>query len=151
MFRSSLADLLRALHAAQVNRDGNVAVEFALVMPIMILMIVGIADYGLAFRERSSLDAAARAGLQVLLKSPTNTSGAEVMAEALVPAASAAATLTCTCSDGATVSCASGTCGIGAPRQVATVTVTETYSLLLAWPGFENPRALSATALGRLK
>lgn len=129
----------------------NVAVEFALVAPIFVLLIVGIVDYGVAARDRSALDAAARTGLQVLLADSENVVGAEDAAAAVAPDASVDAQVSCVCVDGAIVDCDAGTCASGAPKRFITVTVTQDHPLMFPWPGFDDPMELSAVATARAK
>jgi len=43
---------------------GAAAVEFALVAPILILLVVGIAEFGRAYNVQNSLSAAAREGVR---------------------------------------------------------------------------------------
>lgn len=132
------------------EQRGNMAVEFGFIAPLLVLLFIGLVDYGLAARERSTLDAAVRAGLQVLLNNSSNAAAAQTIAEAIAPGAAVDAQLFCICSDGTDVAC-SGPCPIGAPRQIATVLATRDHSLLLPWPGFDDPISLSATARGRVK
>src|SRR3954449_11084270 len=54
------------------SRSGNVAVEFALIAPVAILMLVGITDYGMAVYDRMQLSSAVRAGIQYALHHSAN-------------------------------------------------------------------------------
>lgn len=130
---------------------GNVAIEFALAAPIFITMMMALADYGRAMLTRGELDAAARAGLQVLMRDWTATADAISAAQSVAPDADVSTTVACICTNGTSVSCASGKCPIGVPRKTATVSLTESQPLLLPWPMFEDPMPLAATALGRLQ
>lgn len=49
------------------DTQGAVTVEFALVMPILLLIMIGIADFGRAFSHRMDMEAAARTTLQLLV------------------------------------------------------------------------------------
>ncbi len=56
------------------RRDRAVsALEFALVTPVVLLIMMGIADYGNALQQSLRLEAAARAGAQVALTQPGDT------------------------------------------------------------------------------
>ena len=142
--------MARKISRLPADIGGNIAIEFALVAPVFILMIVGLADYGLATRERAVLDAAARAGLQALLFNSANIGGAEAAATAMAPAAVVTTSIVCTCDSGVGVSC-SGTCPTGLPRRSGRVDVSHDHTLLLNWPGFPDPVVLTATAAGRLR
>lgn len=137
--------------AFAADRCGNVAVEFALVAPVFILLIVGLLDYGIAARERSALDAATRAGLQVLLADSDETAAAEATAALIAPDAEVSADVACICVDGAVVDCASGTCAAGAPRRFVTVTATLSHTLMFPWPGTADPMSLESTATARAR
>lgn len=45
--------------------DGSVAVEMALVLPVLVLLLGGIVDFGFAFNAQISLTQAAREGVRV--------------------------------------------------------------------------------------
>lgn len=144
MIPVSLNNLLR-------DARGAIAVEFALTAPIFILMLVGLADYGLAARQRSTLDAAARSGLQALLNNPGNMTQAKAVAESIAGDATVEASMACTCVDGSSVDCTAGVCADEAPRRVVIVSATQPHVLLFPWPGFASPLSLSAVAQGRTR
>lgn len=51
----------------RLNSDrGASAVEFALVLPLLLLLVVGIAEFGRAYNVQISLSAAAREGARIL-------------------------------------------------------------------------------------
>ncbi len=54
--------MFRRLHARGREDRGAAAVEFALILPVLILLIFGIVQYGIYFWARSSAVAAAREG-----------------------------------------------------------------------------------------
>ena len=135
----------RALKAAKDN-SGAAAVEFALIAPMMLLMVIGITELGKIVYYRSVLESAARSGTQAGIASTVSyTTAANVTAASatMVTATTAAITaaniggantptapVTCECSDGTSVTCVTGTCATGAVRYIATVTVTKTYTPL---------------------
>lgn len=61
---SSTGRIARALSRA---RDGNAAVEFALISPILALMLVGIVDVGTIAYQRTDMFSAVRAGAQYFM------------------------------------------------------------------------------------
>jgi Flp pilus assembly protein TadG len=130
---------------------GNVAIEFALVMPLFILMIMAIADYGRAMMARAQLDAAARAGLQVLVRNIADVADAQSAAQGMAPGATVSTSIACVCTNGVAVACSPGTCPVGVPRRTATVAVNRSYTLLFPWPEFDDPMPLAAKAVGRLQ
>lgn len=122
--RSLLVQIARLGGTLRVCQAGNAAIEFALILPIVVLLAFGAYDHGSAYIEGVRLTGAARAGAQQALYDPAvwdDTSGAERLAleeyvgHALTDAqilalnVSAAANTFCGCSDGTTLAC-SGTC-----------------------------------------
>ena len=53
------------------SERGSAAVEFALVMPLVFVVTLGLVQIGLLARDRALVDAAARAGARVDLLVPT--------------------------------------------------------------------------------
>ena len=48
------------------NERGATAVEFAMIMPLLIVLVLGIAEFGRAFQVSGTLSAAAREGVRVM-------------------------------------------------------------------------------------
>jgi Flp pilus assembly protein TadG len=65
--RSGLANFLRSHH-------GNAAVEFAILMPVLLLLITSTVDLGLGFQEKIKLQSALNTGLQHAMQ----TQGADI-------------------------------------------------------------------------
>lgn len=138
---------------ANWGRDerGNMAVEFAMVAPVLTTLTLGMADFGIAEIETSRLRSAARAGLQAVLLDNTDTAGAETIAQELEPDAEVDVAAACSCSDtGVTVACA-GSCATGNVARVVTVTLTKDVELIFPWPGLSNPMTLTGTASARVQ
>lgn len=138
-----------------VGDDGAAAVEFAIIMPFLVLLTLGIVDYGSLMNMAAGLFGAARAGAEyagvnwnnpkVNASSGTQTQvctalGLTMSGGACSPV-TPAASRTCTCVDGTSVTCPSGNgqspCLAkvpGDPRVLSYVSVsaTETYSAWLA-------------------
>ncbi len=126
------------------NRQGVAAVEFALVAPVLILLFVGLADFGLATAEKMRLIDSARAGAQYAASNPTDTAGTTAAVKNATSGLtgtglSVALTQSCGCNDGSTVTCGSG-CASGSEWTYVTVAVSENYPLLInfPWPGVSN-------------
>ena len=109
---------------------GAAAVEFALVVPLLILLIFGAIEFGLDVNARTQVQNAAREGVRVasLTANGDPTSLAQVQAAALNAVSNVTGTKT------VTVTCTTpggSTCTIGAPSNagnVATVVVTINYT-----------------------
>jgi Flp pilus assembly protein TadG len=130
---------------------GNMAVEFALVAPIFLFLLLGLADYGIAAREASNLKAAARAGLQAILIDDEDTAGAEAAAEAVAPGAAVTVTAQCWCSDDTMVACSGEVCSAGAVRKAIEIEVSSDFDLIVPWPGMTDPLPLSGRAKARVQ
>jgi Flp pilus assembly protein TadG len=80
--------------------DGAAAVELAMTAPILVVLLLGIADYGLLMGDSAALEGATRAGAEVGKANPSVT-GAQLTALNLFPAGIAPPSVTsvCTCVD----------------------------------------------------
>ena len=125
---------------------GAAAVEFALIVPLLLLMVLAIVELGKIVYYRSILESAARAGTQAgLATTALYTTSGEITAseDAMKVAADLAANnsgigadpadaaVTCICANdlSVTVTCVTGTCaGGGSLRYIATVTMSMTYA-----------------------
>jgi len=134
------------------DKRGNVAVEFALVLPLFLLLLMGLVDYGMAAHKKSTMQAAARAGLQALIEDPADTAEAETAAASVLGDADAVidAQSECLCDDGTEIVC-TNVCATGNRRRVGTVTITLEYSLMVPWPAFDDPLDLTAMAQARVQ
>ncbi len=98
--------------------SGAVAVEFALVLLPLVLIVMGIIDFGSAYGSQLSLSSAARDGARVMALSGTRAA-ATTATTAAAAGLSQAPTIVITVNGSATASCSAG----------ATVTVKATYPL----------------------
>ncbi len=94
-------------------------VEFALVVPLLLLLVVGIAEFGRAYHIQTTLSGAAREGVRVMALN--NDPG-----DARTTTKSAASTLNLT--DGQ-ISITPTDCAVTPSSPDATATVTVTYPL----------------------
>ena len=99
------------------NERGAAVVEFALVAPLLLMMVLGIAEFGRAYHVQTTLSQAAREGVRVMALQNDP-------AAAITATKAAAPTLTLT---NVTVSPAS--CIASGTTPAATATVTVTYPL----------------------
>jgi Flp pilus assembly protein TadG len=100
------------------NERGAAVVEFALVAPLLVTMVLGIAEFGRAYYVQTTISQAAREGVREMALN--NDTAAAIAATK----AAAAPTLTLT---NVTVSPAS--CVASGTTPAATATVTVTYPL----------------------
>jgi len=117
------------------HAGGAAAVEFALLAPVLVVILSGIVGYGLAMFDKIDLVSASRAGAQFALIDSSDTSAIRnaVRDATGLDIASGNVTITeyCECLDASTVACG-GTCGDGSDnRYFMTITATYDHTLLL--------------------
>lgn len=137
--------------------SGVAAIELALVAPILALIIVAIVDFGLAYARQMTLANGVRAGVQyAMVRRPVqgNTGAiAQTVADnASVPVANVTVSWVCTCSDsgGAAPTCSVSDCGGTDVDHSIRISVTESYTMILSYPGMSNPINLGDQVLLRL-
>jgi Flp pilus assembly protein TadG len=148
--------------------DGAAAVELAITMSLLAVLVLGIADYGILMNDSAGLVAASRAGGEYAIANPTDTNGTETQVcgffgLALNKGACAPvtpnATNFCTCVDNTVINCPwlnkPGNCaGVVNPytnltdtRILAymTVTATQNFTPLIA---VKNLGVIAPTTFG---
>ena len=119
------------------DERGAAVVEFALVAPLLLMMVLGIAEFGRAYHVQATLSQAAREGVRVMaLKNDP--------AGALAATRAAAPTLTLT-----NVSVTPSSCAASGLTPAATATVTVTYSLPFISRLFGSGVTLTGTGVMR--
>ncbi|MHA7261630.1 TadE/TadG family type IV pilus assembly protein [Arthrobacter sp. TMN-37] len=119
------------------NERGAVAVEFAIILPVLVLILMGIVEYGRAYNVQISLTQAAREGVRVMAitndplaakTSAKNAANASAFFNPGVGDSNILPSPTCT----------------GVPGQKVTVTVKYTLTTLT---GIAGPFAMSGKAV----
>ena len=130
------------------KREGAVAVEMAVLAPILLLMVIGLLDYAGAIQRSIRLEGAARVGVQTALADPSDLAGIRA---ATLAASDLEADITeitaeriCTCGDGTVIDCGN-VCADGR-RVFVDVTVSQPYRTILPYPGLERDLTLSGSA-----
>lgn len=147
-----LKTVLARLDALRTGKRGTFAIEHALVMPFLLLLLSGAIDLGYALTQSSSLSGAARAGAQFAMRFPSDSDGIkDVVTKALNydPATlTVTSNLACECENGTTVAC-TDTCSGAAPLAYVTVNVSKTYSSPLPTAMMLGITTLSGSAVMR--
>jgi len=135
-------------------RRGTVTIEFALVLPILLGLLIQIIDFGLAFHERIQLESAARAGLSFALADRTDTASIQdaVRQATGLPAGSLTVTVAefCECPNGGgSVACGSG-CGATPEAVYIQIDVQKTFDPLMPHRLLDEFYTLTGTAIGRV-
>lgn len=145
----------RSPHRWAHCENGSSIVELALVVPVLIMILVGAADFGRAYWMSIQLASAAEAGAVYGVNNPTDIAGIQSAAQMdapSVPGLTATASYGCECSDGsnAVASCsATPTCQANYINYV-NVSTTATYKFLLSYPAFASSIKLSSKSRMRV-
>lgn len=117
-----------------LDRRGNIMIEFALVMPVLFLLLIGMLDLGRFGLQKSAMLQGAAAGGQYALVAYTESSNINATAQTATGLSGVTATNTvfCECVSGTAVSC-STTCGSGQTlKRYITVTTNRAFSSALS-------------------
>lgn len=142
---------LRSVHASVVSECGSSLVELALMLPFLVLLLLGIVDFGRAYYLSVEVNNAAHTGALYGTQNSTDTTGMQNAATGDAPDVSgiaATATYGCECSDGSNpvANCTSPpTCAVNVVNYVQ-VTTSATYKPLFPWPGIPSSLTLQGSA-----
>jgi Flp pilus assembly protein TadG len=130
------------------SEGGAVAVEFAIILPLFLVLVLGIMEFGRAFNIQVSLSEAARESARYAAVHCTEAGYDED--EALAAAVSAAPSVPLNASDVDIQYSGDGTCAAGNNVEV---TVTYNTSYLTGLPGFipGMPADLEITSRGVMR
>jgi len=124
---------LRCLKAFGAAQSGIAAVEFALIAPIMMVLLLGLLDYGIAAYHSMELESAARSGAQYARLDSSNTAlvVTTVKNSTLLDTTKLTVNVTefCECSDGSSVVCGT-TCGVGNVRKYMQINASYAHTPL---------------------
>ena len=147
-----------ALARGHRRRSGNAAMELAFIAPTLVVMMVGIADYGMALYRDMQVQHAAQAGAEYAIRNgfnATSITAAVTGATAFAGvAASPAPVKSCGCPSGTTITTATcgSTCTAGSTAGVyVTVSAQGTYTTILPYPGIANSFTLNAASTVRIQ
>jgi hypothetical protein len=165
--QESLVRVDRIVRLLARCRRGNVAVEFATTLPVVVLFAFGAIDYGGAYVEGLRLTGAARAGVQQVLYDPVSWNDTERVERAALEEyvghpltdeevsslpVSAAADSFCACTAGVALDC-SVTCPDGSsPGRFMRVNLSRGRPLLLSYPWSDTDSVnLAGEAVARVR
>jgi Flp pilus assembly protein TadG len=136
---------------------GQALVELALVFPVLLLLLVGAAEFGLLAYTAIEVSNAAHAGVQYGAQNhATASDNAGMQAAALddgpnVPGLAATATHFCGCADGAASTCLATDCAGSRILEYVQVNTTATVNPGLSYPGMAKTFTLSGQAIMRVE
>lgn len=154
LLRESALRRLRRLHRSE---HGGAMLELAVVLPVLILIAIGVMDYGRVYFTSIAVANAARAGAEYGVSSTGNQNDQTSIQNFAKLDGAEVGTMTVTsntvCKCGATVvACSGTTCGgYGVPRVYVQVTASKDVALLLKYPGLPTTVTISRTATFRLQ
>jgi Flp pilus assembly protein TadG len=132
---------------------GQSVAEFAMVAPVLLLLLVGVADFGRVFYTAIELNNAARAGTQYGIQSPASGADTAGMIQAAendgsgISGLTATASEYCECPDGTTQACSSTPCAD--MRVYVEVDTSATFNTLLNYPGIPASVSMSGKSVVR--
>lgn len=130
-------------------RNGASAVELALLTPLLLLLLVGVFDFGTAILRKMQLNNAATVGAQYAVLDDRNADGLQ---QAIANATelsggdfTVATSRVCECLDGRSVTCSNAdACGTGARRRFfLEVSVSRAHATMFDYPRVGNPLTLT--------
>ena len=97
----------RAMALEFASRGGNIALEFALSLPILTLLLLGLLDLGRFSMQKSAMLQGAQEGANYGVQYPTDTSGITSTAQTAtgLTGVVASPSVFCECTAGTTVTC----------------------------------------------
>ena len=136
---------------------GSVAAEFALAAPVVILIAVGVADFGMLAARSAALVATTRIGAEFARAHPLDTSGIQTAMQSAMNFAPALSfpgsfSRSCECDDGTSITCSEScaTHGRASPNRVfISISASQAFTPLVPWPGI--PVTLTAATEVRLQ
>jgi|SRR5687768_1820105 len=140
------------------DERGTSAVELAFLLPVIILIAMGVADYARVFTTSISVSSAAKSGAQFGAQNTAKSGDTAAMNNAArqdgaeVGAITATSARTCRCENGTVVNCITGSCGAyGAPGVYVAVTASKSVAMLFKYPGLPATINVSRTATLRVQ
>jgi Flp pilus assembly protein TadG len=139
---------------------GSAMVEFCLVFPVLLLMMVGTMDFARAFRAAIAVANAARAGIQFGALNAGNAGNTTGMNTAATDDAAgqgltgltATSRTFCGCTGSSTeVSCTTATCSGNTPNGYVETRVQYTFRSVVHFPGVPADMVISRTARMRVQ
>jgi Flp pilus assembly protein TadG len=147
------------LHIVLDDANGAAGTEFALLLPVLIALLMGIFDYASLAYKTMQVSSAAQAGADYALFNAsggwnaTNVQTAVTSATGLTVSATPAPQLEVACvTNGALVVTAASTCPSGAtPGAYAVVNAQATFTPIIAWSNYVMPSTIKAQAVVRIQ
>lgn len=135
------------------NNDGIAAVEFALIAPILALILIVTIDMGLFIKSKMQIHNAANV-IADYVASQDGDDDVQIVAEesyaGVFADIVAVSDFSCECNDGVSQSCPVICAADDHQRRFIDVTVSGSFSPIFSYPGFENNMLLESSARARV-
>jgi len=138
------------------NRRGTAIIELAIAIPVLVLLVIGVADFGRMFATGIAVANAARAAAEYGASSVANSANTSAINQAGMDDAADYGTITvtssrfCRCPDGTSPACAGGTCAGTYPMEVfVRADASKTINLILRYPGLPTSMTFRDSATFR--
>lgn len=136
------------------DKSGSVAIEMALLAPVLVILLTGMFDFGFAVYERMKLASAVRAGIQYALHHSADPDIVRQTVLGALGAESVGTTVTVSqtseCSDGSAVG-ADGSCANSWRRTFVNISAERPHATLFQYPAVPAPVLLEASASIRVE
>lgn len=156
-FRPALSPLAASHRLAQRlggDRSGVAALEFALILPVLVVLLAGLVDGSRMIRQSMQVKAAAQAGVDFARAHADQPAAIKLAAETATSlAVTAVVDPFAGCVSGQTITAVqAATCPAGgATGQFVKVATETAFVTLLPWPGGVAPSRLQAQAIVRVR
>lgn len=123
------------------NEDGASAVEFALLLPILILLFIGCVDVGYYLMNKMRLQNLSYSVAEYVAQADDDTNVQDIAAEMYegdYENIELTSQFFCECSDGVAAECPIDCGADDYQRRFVTITADATFSALLPYPGIPN-------------
>ncbi len=136
------------------DKSGSVAIEMALLAPVLIILLTGMFDFGFAVFEKMKLASAVRAGIQYALHHSADPDIVKQTVLGALGEESVGTTVTVSqtyeCSDGSAVG-ADGGCGSSWRRTFVNIEAERPHVTIFKYPAVPAPVLLGAGASIRVE
>ena len=144
-----------------LGSHGTALVEVALAAPILVTLVLGIADFGMLAANTAALEGVTRVGAEYarnVCKGDMSSSCISSIKSTMTSTGNFSPPITfpsdpsasCECDDGSSITCGT-TCAVGKTpnRVLITVTASQQFSPILPWPGI--PTSVTASTEMRVE
>lgn len=142
----------------QKNNEGTAAIEFGLLAPVLLILLVGLVEVGFSVRESMMVNEAVEAGASYATQYGWDSAGISSAVTSATAATGVTATPApqtycgCPTATGVTTTLCTSTCtGGGSPGQYVRVDATIPHATILSYLGLPIPASLTAHAVVRIQ